>query len=120
MPRMLGTFFGSLAIAVVSLAGLQAPSSGATADTNPPRSSLTQVSAEKVAVQLPARRKATFGSGAYQLDRGRIGYAKALLTPAYKRLLVKKRVKVDAIVTVLDEFGRQQTLRKRFRLKTVK
>jgi hypothetical protein len=66
------------------------------------------------------KRRATFGSGAYQLDRGRIGYAKALLTPAYRRLLVKKRVKVDAIVTVLDEFGRQQTLRKRFRLKTVK
>jgi hypothetical protein len=65
------------------------------------------------------KRRVTLGSGAYQLAKGKIGYAKALLTPAYKRLLLNKTVKVDAIVTVLDEFGRQQTLTRRFKLRTV-
>jgi hypothetical protein len=66
------------------------------------------------------KRKITFGAGAYQLQKGKIGYAKALLTPAYKKVLLNKKVKVDAILTVLDETGHQQTLAKRFTLKTKK
>ena len=67
------------------------------------------------------KRKITFGVGSYQIERGKITYAKALLTPAYKRLLLKKkRMKVHAIVTVFDQFGRQQTLRRKFTLRTAR
>jgi hypothetical protein len=62
-------------------------------------------------------RKVTLGTGSYQMPRGRIGYAKVMLTSVGQRLLVARGpITVDALVTVLDQNGRQQTLRKRFRM----
>src|SRR4051812_21891429 len=61
-------------------------------------------------------RKVTLGTGTYQLPRGRVGYAKVMLTPLGRRLLLARGpFRVDALVTVLDQDGRQQVLRKRFR-----
>ena len=61
-------------------------------------------------------RKVTLGTGSYQMPRGRIGYAKVILTAVGQRLLVARGpFAVDALVTVLDQNGRQQILRKRFR-----
>jgi hypothetical protein len=68
-----------------------------------------------------SKKRLTFGAGAYQLSRGKSGYAKALLTPAYKKFLLKKKsIKVIVSVTVLDEKGFQQTLEKTFTMKVAK
>jgi hypothetical protein len=68
-----------------------------------------------------SKRHITFGSGAYQLARVKTGYAKALLTPAYKKFLQKRKsLKVEVIVTVLDEKGFQQTLQKKLTLRVAK
>jgi len=61
-------------------------------------------------------RKVTLGTGSYQLPRGRVGYAKVMLTPLGRRLLLARGpFRVDALLTVLDQDGRQQRLRKTFR-----
>jgi hypothetical protein len=61
-------------------------------------------------------KKVTLGTGSYQLPRGRVGYAKVMLTPLARRLLLARGpFKVDALITVLDQDARQQRLRKTFR-----
>jgi len=61
-------------------------------------------------------RKVTLGTGTYQMPRGRVGYAKVMLTPLGRALLLARGpFRVNALVTVLDQDGRQQVLRKRFR-----
>jgi collagen triple helix repeat protein len=61
-------------------------------------------------------RKVTLATGSYQLPRGRVGYAKVVLSAVNQRLLLARgRLRVDALITVLDQDGRQQVLRKRFR-----
>jgi hypothetical protein len=63
-------------------------------------------------------RRVTLGTGTYQLPRGRVGYAKVVLSPR-ALALVRRRgpFAVHALVTVLDERGRQQTLRRTFRIR---
>jgi hypothetical protein len=61
-------------------------------------------------------KKVTLGTGSYQLPRGRVGYAKVMLTDTGERLLTARGpFAVDVQLTVLDQDGSQQTLRKRFR-----
>lgn len=61
-------------------------------------------------------RKVTLGTGSYQLPRGRVGYAKVMLTDTGERLLkARGPFAVDVQLTVLDQDGSQQVLRKRFR-----
>jgi hypothetical protein len=61
-------------------------------------------------------KKVTLATGSYQLPRGRVGYAKVVLSATNQRLLLARGpLRVDALMTVLDQDGRQQTLRKRFR-----
>src|SRR4051794_4464467 len=61
-------------------------------------------------------RKVTLATGSYQLPRGRVGYAKVVLSAVNQRLLLARGpLRVDALMTVLDQDGRQQVLRKTFR-----
>ena len=61
-------------------------------------------------------KKVTLATGSYQLPRGRVGYAKVVLSATNQRLLLARGpLRVDALMTVLDQDGRQQVLRKRFR-----
>jgi hypothetical protein len=61
-------------------------------------------------------RKVTLGTGSYQLPRRRVGYAKVMLTDTGRALLrARGPFKVHALVTVLDQDGRQQKLRRTFR-----
>jgi hypothetical protein len=61
-------------------------------------------------------RKVTLGTGSYQLPRRRIGWPKVMLTPVAQRLLLARGpFRVDALITVLDQDGRQQVLRRTFR-----
>jgi hypothetical protein len=61
-------------------------------------------------------RKVTLGTGSYQLPRRRVGYAKVMLTDTGRALLrARGPFKVHALVTVLDQDGRQQRLRRTFR-----
>jgi hypothetical protein len=63
-------------------------------------------------------KKVTLGTGSYQLTKRQIGYSKVFLTPLGRRL-VKARapITVNALVTVLDQRGRQQRLSRRFTIK---
>ena len=62
-------------------------------------------------------RRVTLGTGSYRLNRTQRGYAKFTVSPLTRKLIRKRGpLKVDVFLTVLDENGRQQTVRRRFKL----
>ena len=64
-------------------------------------------------------KRVTLGTGSYRLNRGQIGYGKALATPLAANIVaLRGPVKVEVLVTVLDEKGGQQTLRSVFKIKS--
>lgn len=64
-------------------------------------------------------RRVTLGTGAYRLNKGQTGYAKIITTPLSSKIIrTRGPLAVEVLVTVLDENGRQQTLRREFTLRT--
>ena len=72
-------------------------------------------------VRLPGGRNSTritLGQSAYVLPPGRTGYGKIVVSPIGRRLIIgRSPLKVEITVTVLDQDGRQQTLRETRTLK---
>jgi hypothetical protein len=64
-------------------------------------------------------RRITLGTGAYRLNIGQIGYAKVFTTSLSRKIIgARGPLKVEVLITALDEDGGQQTLRRVFTLKS--
>jgi hypothetical protein len=66
-------------------------------------------------------KRVTLGTGAYRLNLGQVGYAKVITSRLNSRIIRQRGpLKVEVLITALDEDGGQQTLRKVFTLRSIK